>query len=101
MYLYNITLIIEEHTADEMLAYLNKTFIPQVIETGLFTTNKLLKVVDSPNEGITYCLQFIAENEVNYGQYVDIYSPIIEGDLNEKFKNRYMPYRTLMEYVNP
>jgi hypothetical protein len=61
----------------------------------------LLKVLDSPNEGVTYCTQYVVDNLENYNQYTEVYASALQADLNEKFKNRFVAYRTLMEFVSP
>ncbi|WP_122876646.1 DUF4286 family protein, partial [Pseudomonas viridiflava] len=69
MLLYNVTLILEESAADEWLQWMQETHIPEVMATGMFVSNRLLKVLDSPNEGVTYCTQYVAESMENYDQY--------------------------------
>lgn len=99
MLLYNVTLILEESAADEWLQWMQETHIPAVMATGMFVSNRLLKVLDSPNEGVTYCTQYVAETQENYDQYQQIYAPALQADLNTKFENRFVAYRTLMEFV--
>ncbi len=99
MLLYNVTLILEESAADEWLQWMQETHIPAVMATGMFVSNRLLKVLDSPNEGVTYCTQYVAETQENYDQYQQIYAPALQADLNAKFENRFVAYRTLMEFV--
>jgi hypothetical protein len=99
MLLYNVTLILEESAAEEWLKWMQETHIPAVMATGMFVSNRLLKVLDSPNEGITYCSQYVAETQENYDQYQQVYAPALQADLNAKFENRFVAYRTLMEFV--
>ena len=99
MLLYNVTLILEESAADEWLQWMQETHIPAVMATGMFVSNRLLKVLDSPNEGVTYCTQYVAETQENYDQYQQIYAPALQADSNAKFENRFVAYRTLMEFV--
>ncbi len=99
MLLYNITLILEETAAAEWLEWAQETYIPQAMATGLFVSHRLLKVVDSPNEGITYCLQYVVEHPENYQAYQQVYAPELEESLHKKFENRYVSYRSLMEFI--
>jgi hypothetical protein len=68
--------------------------------TGMFVSSRLLKVVDSPNEGVTFCAQYVAESMENYDRYQDEFAPVLQADLNEKFANQFVAFRTLMEYVD-
>lgn len=99
MLLYNVTLILEDSAAEEWLQWMQEAHLPAVMATGMFVSHRLLKVLDSPNEGVTYCAQYIAENLENYENYQTVYAPALQEDLNEKFKNRFVVYRTLMEFV--
>ncbi|WP_316805896.1 DUF4286 family protein [Pedobacter agri] len=100
MFLYNVTLILDDSAAQEWLQWMQEIHIPEVLATGMFVSNRLLKVVDSPNEGVTYCAQYIAETLENYNEYQSTYAPALQEKLNEKFKNRFVAYRTLMEFVD-
>lgn len=99
MFLYNVTIILEDAAAEEWLQWMQEIHIPEVMATGMFVSNRLLKVVDSPNEGVTYCTQYVADSLENYNQYQEVFAPALQADLNEKFKNRFVAYRSLMEFV--
>ena len=100
MILYNVTVIIEDNAADEWLNWTKQTHIPAVMATGKFVSNRLLKVLDSPNEGITFCTQYIAESIAEYEDYKQNYAPALQSELQQKFENRFVAFRTLMEYVD-
>jgi hypothetical protein len=100
MLLYNVTLIIEDAVADAWLIWMNEEHIPQVMATGKFVSNRLLKVIDSPNEGVTFCAQYVAENMGEYLDYQENFAPNLQNELNEKFKEKFVAFRTLMEYVD-
>ncbi|WP_233509689.1 DUF4286 family protein [Pedobacter chinensis] len=99
MFLYNVTLILDDHAAEEWLQWMQEIHIPEVMATGMFVSNRLLKVVDSPNEGVTYCAQYVAETLDHYNEYQSVYAPALQEKLNTKFKNRFVAYRTLMEFI--
>lgn len=100
MLLYNVTLIVEDNTADRWLRWMQEYHIPKVMETGCFVSNRLLKILDSPNEGVTYCAQYVIENMEQYQQYQSQFAPSLQAELNDEFKNMFVAFRTLMEYVD-
>ncbi|MHA4893415.1 DUF4286 family protein [Pedobacter sp. PWIIR3] len=100
MLLYNVTLIIEDSVAEQWLKWMQEIHIPEVMATGLFVSSRLLKVIDSPNEGVTYCAQYVAENMDDYLSYQEKFAPALQTDLNDKFANQIVAFRTLMEYVD-
>ena len=99
MLLYNVTLIIEDATAARWLQWMQDIHIPEVMNTGCFISNRLLKVLDSPNEGVTYCAQYVAETMEDYLQYQEKFAPALQAKLNEEFANQFVAFRTLMEYI--
>ncbi|CAH0221367.1 hypothetical protein SRABI27_02237 [Pedobacter sp. Bi27] len=99
MFLYNVTLILDDAAAEEWLQWMQDVHIPEVMATGMFISNRLLKVVDSPNEGVTYCAQYVAETLDHYNKYQEIFAPALQAELNERYKNRFVAYRSLMEFV--
>ncbi|TDQ06594.1 DUF4286 family protein [Pedobacter metabolipauper] len=100
MLLYNVTLIIEDAAAERWLQWMQEIHIPEVMATEMFVSSRLLKVVDSPNEGVTYCAQYVAESMENYLNYQDNFAPALQSDLNAQFENQFVAFRTLMEYVS-
>jgi hypothetical protein len=99
MLLYNVTIIIEEAAAEEWLQYMNEIHIPEVMATGKFVSNRLLKILDSPNEGVSFCSQYVLENLVDYEDYQQNYAPKLQADLQQKFENKFVAFRTLMEFI--
>lgn len=99
MLLYNITIILEEAAEGEWLTWMQETHIPAVMDTGKFVSNRLLKVLDSPNEGVTYCVQYVADNAGDYESYKLEFAPALQAELEMRFKDRHVAFRTLMEYV--
>ena len=99
MLLYNVTIIIEDDSADEWLKWMTETHIPAVMETGKFVSNRLLKVMDSPNEGVTFCTQYIVESRALYDDYQRNDAPALQAELQSKFANKHVAFRTLMEFV--
>ncbi|WP_316800945.1 DUF4286 family protein [Pedobacter frigidisoli] len=101
MLLYNVTLILEETAAEDWLKWMHEVHVPAVMATEMFVSNRLLKVLDSPNEGVTYCAQYVVESVENYNKYQEVYAPTLQNELNERYKNRFVAYRTLMEFIPP
>jgi len=100
MILYNITIIIEEGIENDWLKWINQNFVPDALSSNLLVSSRLLKVLDSPNEGITYCLQFIADNIQNYNEFKNLHaSEILDAHASE-FKNKSVFFSSVMEFIN-
>jgi hypothetical protein len=100
MILFNITIIIEDSIDKQWLNWMNSEFIPSAMESNLIASNRLLKVLDSPNEGITYCLQFVIDNIDSYNQFKTSHLPLIMDNHAAQFSNRFVSFSTLMEFIN-
>lgn len=100
MILYNVTLILEENAEAEWLKWMKEEHIAEVMATQCFVSNRMLKVLDSPNEGVTYCMQYIADSPEKYEIYKNEFAPALQAKALAKFENRFVAYRTLMESVD-
>ncbi len=100
MILYNVTIIIEESIQEEWLHWMQATHIEEVMKTGCFVSNRILRVIDSPNEGITYCIQYIADTQEKYNEYQEKFAARLQADFPEQFSNKFVAFRTTMEFIS-
>lgn len=100
MILYNVTIIIDDAIEGEWIRYVRETYIPDIMATGAFASNRLLKVLDSPNEGSTYCIQFVADDRSKYHSYQNEFIQPIQAEHQKRFENRFVSFSTIMEYVD-
>jgi hypothetical protein len=100
MILYNVTLILDADIEADWLDWMHTEHIAEVMATGCFSAKRMLKVLDSPNEGVTYCMQYIADNMEQYNRYQTEFAPTIQAKGLAQFENKFVAYRTLMESVH-
>jgi hypothetical protein len=99
MILYNITVIIDEGIEREWLLWMQDIHIPEVMATGKFVSQRLLKVLESPNEGVTYCVQFVADSKALYDLYRVQSEQTFLSALQNKYPNKLVSFSTIMEFV--
>lgn len=99
MYLYNITVIVETDSAFDFLQWVNANFIDKIMQTECFVSNRFLKIVDSPNDGVSYCLQFIAETLESYSDYKENHEQTLLAQLYSQFDKKLVTFSTLMEFL--
>lgn len=99
MLLFNVTVIIEEASAPEWLTWMQEDHISRLMEKDCFVSYRLLKIVDSPNEGVSYCVQFIAENEAKHQTFLDLHEQQFTAEMYTKYPNKLVTFSTLMEFV--
>lgn len=99
MIIYNETIIVDEGIYKEWLDYMLTVHIPAVMATGHFDSYTILKVLDSPNEGVTYCIQYHANSLENYNQFNNIHQQRLQADHQQRFENMFVMFNTLMQKV--
>jgi hypothetical protein len=99
MLIYNETFIIDDTMNDEWLAWIKNNHIPAVLATGAFDGYKMYTILDSPNEGITYCLQFTTDTVERYSDFYYKNLEDIHNAHNKQFEERFALFHTLMENV--
>ncbi|MBC7913761.1 MAG: DUF4286 family protein [Pyrinomonadaceae bacterium] len=100
MILYNITVILEETIETEWREWVTNAFIPNALSSNLLVSHRLLKVIDSPNEGVTYCMQFIADHLESYNQFMNNHAAALLSTHTQQFQNRAVFFSTVMEFIN-
>ncbi len=99
MYIYNITINIDDSIHNEWLVWI-ETHIETVLATGKFTSAKLTQVLVDDEVGTTYSIQYrvkIREDLDNYYKF-DADKLRVEG--LRKFGNKMLAFRTELKIIN-
>ncbi len=101
MIVYNITTKVH-HSIDTMwLQWQKQTIIPGVMETGCFTTAKMLCLLEQDDsEGRTYALQFTANTAEDYQLYLRIHAPSMRQRAVEKWGDKVISFHSLLEVIH-
>ncbi|TZF85517.1 DUF4286 family protein (plasmid) [Pedobacter sp. BS3] len=100
MLLYNVTVIVNEAIEDAWLAWIKNEHIPEVMSAGAFVSQRLLKVLNSPNEGVTYCLQYIADSQNAINHYSLTFEQEHLAQHYQNFGQGVALFNTLMEFID-
>jgi Domain of unknown function (DUF4286) len=101
MLAYNVTVKVEPAIEMEWLKWMQQEHIPDVMATGLFTQFRLFKLLEQDEaEGPTYITQYFAPGQTEYKQYINEHAPLLRQRGTEKWGNRFVAFRTVMEVVN-
>ncbi len=100
MILFNITIILDDEIHNEWLHWMKTRQIPDVMNTGCFVSNRLLNVLDSPNEGVTYCVQYISDSLENLNEFKQKHEHMIQANMPEQFNNKLVLFPTVMEFID-
>ena len=100
MYLYNVTVNLEDDIHEDWLQWMKSKHIPDVMATGCFVANRMLKVLSEiENNGSTYSVQYYFNRMEEYVRYQDKYAPALQADFKDRYKDKYVVFRTLLEIV--
>lgn len=102
MIIYNVTINVEDEVGAEWLNWMQKTHIPQVMQTGLFTEYRFSKLLTrQPDEtGTTYVIQYLAKTMEDYETYQALHAPALQAETRKKYEGKFVAFRTLMERVD-
>lgn len=101
MIIYNVTSNVALPVADQWLQWMKEIHIPEVLNTGMFTDYRIVRLLDmDESEGITYVVQYIASDKENYQKYIREFAPAIRENLLKQWGEQVISFRTVMESVN-
>jgi hypothetical protein len=100
MIIYNVTVNIDNTVHDEWLQWMKDVHIPDVMNTGMFTENRILKILgDEESGGTTYSIQYTCKSMNEFRQYEELFAPALRAEVNQKYKDKFVAFRTLLEVV--
>ena len=100
MILYNVTVNIEKESEVEWVAWMKETHIPDVLATGMFLENRFYKILHENEDGSTnYSVQYFTDSMEKIMKYQENFAGRLQEDVNQKFRDRFVVFRTLLETV--
>jgi hypothetical protein len=100
MIIYNVTINVDHAAHDAWLKWMKETHIPEVMATGLFLENRMLRLIgDEDSGGVTYAIQYTATTMSDYENYRDHHAPGLQRKTLELFRDQFTAFRTLLETV--
>jgi hypothetical protein len=99
MIIYNVTINIDDDAHLPWLKWLQKEHIPKMLSTGLFTGYRICRLLDVPDNGTTYSIQYSCKGLDEYNEYKTKYAPKMQQEGLKRFEDKFTAFRTLMEVV--
>jgi hypothetical protein len=99
MIIYNVTTQIDESVHNEWMNWMKAIHIPEVMKTGCFTESRMLKVLSEEVEGNTYSIQYTCNGMSDYQEYESKHASRLRAEFNNKYKDKFVSFRTLLEVV--
>lgn len=99
MILYNVTVKVDRDVADDWLTYM-QSHIRDVLSTGCFSGYRMCRLLEQPEgEDPTYTIQYECESKDILNHYLEAFAPALRDDVNQKFKDKFVAFRTVMEVL--
>jgi hypothetical protein len=100
MLLYNVTVGIDKGAEQEWIQWMKEIHIPAVMNTGMFVSSKIYKVLHEQEDGtISYSVQYFAATIDHIQQYLEKHAPALIEEHRLKFMNKHVAFRTLLEEI--
>lgn len=100
MVLYNVTVKIADDVEAEWLQWMKEVHIPDVINAGGFIDGKISRLLNvNDGDESTYVIQYTCQNLERYQHYIEHHSKALRDEHMEKYKNKFVAFRTVMEVL--
>ena len=100
MYIYNVTINIDESIHDVWLDWMKLEHIPAMLDTGKFSKALMTRVqVTEEMGGITYSVQYRTDSKETLQKYYDEDAPILRSQ-SERFEGKFVAFRTELEIIS-
>src|SRR5215203_1058967 len=101
MIIYNVTIKVDWAIAEDWLKWMQDVFIPEMLGTGCFEKHQLVRILQvDETEGPTYATQYYASTLTKYDYYLQNYAAALRRQVSDKWGEKYIDFRTLMQVVD-
>ena len=100
MFIYNVTVNIDAEVQEEWVKYMKEKHMPDVMKTGCFLDNQLLKVLYVEDQGHTYSAQYRFLEMSDIEKYQKEFASALQVEHKQKFGEKYTAFRVLLEVID-
>lgn len=100
MVLYNVTVGIDKDVESEWLNWMLETHIPEVMETEMFETFNVFKIISEEEEATSsYSIQYHSQSMTQIENYLQSFAPALIQKHMQKYREKHVAFRTLLEKI--
>lgn len=96
MYIYNVTLNVDDEIHEDWLQWMKETHIPDVMATGMFISNRILQVMADDPEGTTYSIQYEVRDLDTLKLYQEVYAQKLQKEHTDRYEGHFAAFRTIL-----
>jgi len=100
MYIYNVTINIEESIEKDWLRWMQEKHIPEMLATGKFSEAKLSQVMVEEAQGVTYSVQYTTDSKDTLEKYYRENAEQLRREGFALFGEKFVAFRTELKVIN-
>jgi hypothetical protein len=98
--MYNVTCSVDPEIHEEWLDWMMFKHIPEVMATGMFLENRICRIHEYEDNGVTYAIQYICKSKADLDKYQRDFAPLLQKDHSDRYGNRVAAFRTVLEILH-
>ena len=99
MYIYNVTINIDNSIHDAWLHWMKLEHIPAMLDTGKFSKALMTRVqVEEEMGGFTYSIQYRTDSKETLQKYYEEDAPALRAQ-SKPFEGKFVAFRTELEVI--
>lgn len=100
MIVYNVTVKIDPGIHEDWLEWMRQTHIPEVLATGMFRDHRICRLLEQDeSDGFTYVIQYRTDSIEKLMAYQRDHAPALQAAHTERYRERFVAFRTVMEEI--
>lgn len=101
MIVYSVTVQIDTEIEKEWLQWMKNKHIPDVMASGCFLKYEIKKLLDpiESNAVSTYNIQYYSPSMETLETYFQHYAPELQKEHSERYQNRFVAFRTILQLL--
>ena len=101
MIIYNVTLKVDHSIAGAWRQWMQETHIREMLATGLFHDFSLFRLLEQDeSDGLTFVVQYHCGSMEDYQKYLDHHAAAMRRKGTDRFGDKVLAFRTLMETLD-
>ena len=101
MYIYNVTVNIDDSVHAEWLQWMKGKHIPNMLATGKFSKAKMCQVmINEEMGGTTYSVQYSTDSLETLQKYYTEDAPKLREEGMQRFKGKMLAFRTELKVIS-
>jgi hypothetical protein len=100
MYIYNVTVNIDDSVHDDWLDWMKNEHIPQMLSLGKFSNALMSKVMSKDDSGTTYSIQYQTDSKETLEKYYKEDAELLRQEGFKKFGDKFVAFRTELNVIS-